>query len=264
MAAGIEAGDNARAMEHRPPRGPDREDRLDGLAYALWLPDRTGAVDDRGARTRALPPPPWPGIVILHGAGSCKENHADFARLAAANGWAALAFDQRGHGSSEPAMSPAAVADVVKMTRLLAATEGVNPDRVALRGSSMGAFMAIHAAAGAPEVAAVIAVCPAGEQHLRSGLRRGDFEMRVEDPEALLAWLGEHDLRDSLEHLAGRPLLLMHAEGDDQIPSYWSQELFERAGEPRRLMLMPGGDHRSLQHDPELQAVALAWLEKRV
>jgi fermentation-respiration switch protein FrsA (DUF1100 family) len=128
----------------------------------------------------------------------------------------------------------------------------------------MGGFMAIHAAALSEEIAWVIAICPAGEEHLRRGVRRGDLEMRIQDPEALRAWLGEHDLREAVAGLDGRPLLLLHAEGDDRIPSYWSEELYERARDPRRLMLIPGGDHRSLQHDPELQAVALGWLESRI
>ena len=73
--------------------------------------------------------------MILHGAGSRKENHADFARLAAANGWAALAFDQRGHGDSEGEMGPEAVDDVVRMAQLLAATSGVDP--AARRGARL-------------------------------------------------------------------------------------------------------------------------------
>src|SRR3954451_9591672 len=77
-------------MERSPPRRPDREDRHAGLAYALWLPDD---------------PKPWPGVVIVHGAGSRKENHADFARLAVASGWAALAFDLTRHGA-RPAGGP--------------------------------------------------------------------------------------------------------------------------------------------------------------
>jgi len=251
-------------MEHRPPRPPDRAGSHDGLAYALFLPDASGATDVRGEATRPVPPPPWPGMLILHGAGSCKENHFDFARLCAASGWAALAYDQRGHGQSQPPMAPDAVADVIRMARLLAATEGVDPARIAARGSSMGGFMAIHAAARAPEIAAVIAICPAGEDDLRRGIAKGELEMRVEDSTALRAWLGEHDLRDSVERLAGRPLLLLHAEGDDRIPSWWSEELYGRAGDPSRLILVPGGDHRSLQHDAELQAVALTWIEREL
>ena len=82
--------------------------------------------------------PPWPGVVVLHGAGSRKENHSEFARAANGYGWGALTFDQRGHGSSEDEMSPAAMGDVARMARLLAECDGADPDRICVRGSSMG------------------------------------------------------------------------------------------------------------------------------
>ena len=147
-----------------------------------------------GPPDAAVPPPPWPGIVVLHGAGSQKENHADFARLAAAAGWAAIVFDQRGHGESEGEMGPGAFDDVSTMARLLAASSGVDRKRIAVRGSSMGGFMAIHAAAQDPSLAGVIAICPAGEDHLARGLRRGELEMRIGDPVATELWLAESDL----------------------------------------------------------------------
>jgi pimeloyl-ACP methyl ester carboxylesterase len=202
--------------------------------------------------------------VICHGAGSQKENHADFARLAAANGWAALAFDARGHGASEGEMSAEAVEDVVAMAELLAAHEGVDRDRVAVRGSSMGGFLAIQAAALSPRVAGVIAVCPASAEGLARGLRQGRLEMRIGDPLMLEAWLDQADLRDAVGRLRRQPLILLHAEGDDQVPSELSEELYELAPQPRKLILVPGGDHRSVQHDAELQAVALRWLEREL
>jgi uncharacterized protein len=215
----------------------------------LWLPDAA---------------PRWPGMVILHGAGSRKENHGDFGRACGAAGWAAIAFDQRGHGSAGDGMSPAALADVGKMARFLAGVEGVDPARICVRGSSMGGFMAIQAAATSNQIAGAIAICPAGAAHLLRGLRAQTLEMRV-DPEAsgaLEAWLAEHDLREAVELMGPKPLLLIHARGDDQIPAEWSQELYARAVEPRKLILLPGGHHRSAQHDPELQGVALRWLTR--
>ena len=80
----------------------------------------------------------------------------------------------------------------------------------------------------------------------------------------LEAWLAAQDVGEAVERLAGRPLLLMHAEGDTQIPSEHSEELYERAGEPRELMIIPGGAHTTVQHDPELQSTALRWLERRL
>src|SRR3954469_17494850 len=104
----------------------------DDRPYMLWVPESR---------------PPWRAMVIIHGAGSRKENHGDFGRACAARGWAALAFDQRGHGESEDHMGPPALADVGTMARFLAGLDGVDPDRVCVRGSSLGGFMAIHAAA---------------------------------------------------------------------------------------------------------------------
>jgi uncharacterized protein len=203
-------------------------------------------------------------MLILHGAGSRKENHADFARLCASRGWAALSFDARGHGETGGELSGDAVDDAVEMGRLLATSGGVDATRVAVRGSSLGGFLAIHAAATASEIAGVIAICPAGEEQLARGLRSGRLEVPVSDPVGMEAWLLAHDLREAVERLGRRPLILLHAEGDDQIPVEWSQELYERKAEPRKLIIVPGGHHRSVQHDAELQGLALRWLEREL
>jgi uncharacterized protein len=236
-------------MERSMPRGPVREDTHNGLAYALWLPD-----DE----------PPFPGIVVVHGAGSRKENHADFARLANAAGWAALTFDLPGHGSSEPEMTGEAIDAVISMVHLLEVQENVDERRVAVRGSSLGGFLALCAAASAPEIAGVIAICPASEDHLARGVRSGRFEMRAGDPLDLEAWLLAQDVGAAVERIAGRPVILMHAEGDTQVPSDHSEDLYERAGEPRKLVIAPGGAHTTVQHDPELQGMALRWLGRRL
>jgi fermentation-respiration switch protein FrsA (DUF1100 family) len=229
-----------------------------GLAYALWLPQH-----ERPPRT-PRPNRPWPGIVVVHGAGSRKENHADFARLANASGWAALTFDLPGHGSSEPEMTGEAVDAVISMVHLLEVQDGVDESRVCVRGSSLGGFLALCAAAAAPEIAGVIAICPASEDHLARGVRQGRFDMRAGDPIDLEAWLMSLDVGEAVERMAERPLVLMHAEGDTQIPSDHSEDLYERAGDPRKLVIAPGGAHTTVQHDAELQGMALRWLEREL
>jgi uncharacterized protein len=229
-------------MKHPLPDRPEIGVR-DGLAYALFLPE-----DE-----------PRAGVVILHGAGSAKESHFDFARTARERGLAALAFDARGHGRSEGAMGPGAIDDALAMCALL----GEHAPRIGLRGSSMGGFCAILTAAAADgAIGAVVAVCPASESMLQRGLRSGRHGFRADEP-ALDDWLGTVSVSDAAAALAPRTaLLLMHARGDEQVPYTHSEDLYAAAGEPKRLLLLPGGHHRSLQHDVEMQNESLRFLER--
>jgi len=213
----------------------------DGLAYALFLPE-----DE-----------PRAGVVILHGAGSAKESHFDFARGCRADGIAALAYDARGHGRSGGRFGPGALDDVQAMVELLRAHAGP----VALRGSSMGGFQAIHAAARDPDLCAVVAICPAPEDGLLRSLRSGEpLRFECDEPETEL-WLESLDIFEAAGRLGPRTgLLLLHARGDESVPWTVSERLHEAAHEPKRLLLLPGGHHRSIQHDLELQAVSRRWI----
>jgi pimeloyl-ACP methyl ester carboxylesterase len=213
--------------------------RHDGLAYELMLPE---------ARPRG-------GVVVLHGAGSCKENHRDFAALCAASGLAAIIFDQRGHGASDGALDGRAIEDVATMASLLPGGEGRRLP-VFLRGSSMGGFLAM-AAAARTGAAGVVAVCPAGRELLLGGLREGRFDLRAERA-ALESLIAGHDLETAARALGPR-LLLVHAEGDDRVPCAGSRRLHAVAP-GSRLITVPGGDHHSAQHDPALQAAAVGFL----
>lgn len=229
-------------MKHALPAPPELG-TLDGLAYALFLPEGE----------------PSAGVVVLHGAGSAKESHFDFARGCREEGMVALAFDARGHGGSDGAFGPGAIDDVLAMVKLM---RGHAP-RVALRGSSMGGFQAIHAAARDASVCAVVAICPAPERSLLRMLRSGE-PLRFDcDAPATEAWLESLDLFDAVSRVGpDTGLLLLHAKGDEQIPYTASEDLYAAAHEPKRLLVLPGGHHRSLQHDLEVQALSRRFIRK--
>jgi alpha-beta hydrolase superfamily lysophospholipase len=230
-------------MKHPLPARPELGVH-DGLAYALFLPEREPAA----------------GVVILHGAGSAKESHFDYARAARDRGLAALAYDARGHGRSDGALGPRAVEDALAMCALL----GEHAPAIALRGSSLGGFCAILAAAASGgSVGAVVAICPASEDLLLRGLRSGQIDGFRADEPALEEWLRTVSLHEAAAALAPRTaLLLMHARGDEQVPYTISEELYAAAGEPKRLLVVPGGHHRSLQHDAEIQNESLRFIER--
>jgi pimeloyl-ACP methyl ester carboxylesterase len=207
------------------------------LAHALDLPDTA----------------PWGGLVILHGAGSRKENHADMARAAAAAGLATVRYDMRGHGETGGVLDARAIDDVAAAAALL--PPGLP---IALRGSSMGGYLALVAARAAG-AAAVVAICPAPAPLLARGLRIGELEVAA-DTAGLETLLAANQLEDTVADLTV-PILIQHAEGDERVPVAGSRALAARLRHrASRVDVLPGGDHRSVQHDGAAQAAALDWL----
>jgi alpha-beta hydrolase superfamily lysophospholipase len=233
-----------RRMRTVTPVLPAETGRRDGLAYNLWLPRE-----------------PTGGIVIVHGADSCKESHYDFARAALALRLGAITFDQRGHAESDGPIDAGAIDDVAAMaTRLREALGGDPSLPIALRGTSMGGYLVIRSApAIGPD--AVVAICPASGEGLRRGLREDTFGFAA-DRESLDAFLAGPSLHEIVPELT-MPLLLMHAEGDERVPVEHSRELAALVSHPdSRLIAVPGGHHRSIQHDEEMQAISLRFITR--
>jgi pimeloyl-ACP methyl ester carboxylesterase len=214
----------------------------EGISFALFLPASA----------------PLATVVVLHGANTSKESHFDFGRACRADGLAAICFDLRGHGESEGPLDGRALDDVAMIAALVRDRTGV--EAVALRGSSMGGYLALVAAAPA-EARAVVAICPASARGLARGLRDGRFEFDA-NADALVALLDEHDELRAAERLEV-PLLLLHAEGDEVVPVEHSRALHVAAA-GSRLVAVPGGHHRSVQHDPELQALSTRFIHDAV
>ena len=227
-------------MRYETPAPPAELGELDGLAYSLWLPEAD----------------PWAGVVILHGAGSCKESHHDFARAArAARALGGLLRPAR------PRRRAAARSTAARSTtsRPMAALLGDVP--LALRGSSMGGYLAIVAAEPARRAAAVVAICPASADGLRRGAAQRRARASAPTCPRSRRFLAEHPTRRGGRAPRACPLLLLHAEGDERVPVAHSRELARRSPDPRtELVVVPGGHHRSVQHDAELQGHSLRWL----
>jgi pimeloyl-ACP methyl ester carboxylesterase len=217
---------------------PDEAGSIDGLAYVLYRPEGECAG----------------GVVVCHGAGSAKESHLDFARACRAHGLACAVFDQRGHGETGGRLDDRVVSDVARVASVLPAGP------VGLRGSSLGGWLVL-AAAESVDAAAVVAICPATGEGLRRGLRSGRLDVPV-DVDAVDGAIGAHDTTAAAAAL-GERLLLLHAEGDEVVPVEHSRAL-HAAAPGSRYVEVPGGHHRSVQHDNDLQAVSLRFLTRRL
>lgn len=215
---------------------------------------------------------PVPGIIVAHGLGSKKENHAAFAEYAAEQGLAALAFDWRGHGESAGNLDDKTVDDIGAALAYLERRPEVDEARLAIRATSMGAYFALHAAAVDARLKAVVAIAPATEEvvlmgvaPVKAGKDAINFAQgaRVQR-KPLTAWLQSHDVAQAVAKIAPRAVFFVHCKGDEIIPYQSSERLYAAAGEPKKLLLLQGGHHRFAQQDGAIHRLTVEWLKKRL
>jgi len=218
---------------------------------------------------------PQGGLVVCHGAGSRKENHALMGAQAAAAGLAALAFDFRGHGESEGLLDPDGWRDAVAAAAVLRESSGA--PWVAARGASMGGTMLLLAARARPQVfGALVTLCPADGASLLAGLdelERGAAGGGTATPAAGRVepgYTGRFDavaLRPFLERLdltaVARDMprvLLAHARDDDAVPFAHSARLAAVLAPPSRFMVLESGGHHGPGRSTEVARATLDWV----
>jgi dienelactone hydrolase len=217
---------------------------MDAPLELVRLPSRDGrpmkallAEGDLGA----------PGVVILHGYGSRKDNHVDFAARLAALGMWVLIPDLRGHGGTPGPMDEGMIGDVLaSLDDLTYRGAGA----LGMRGSSMGGFLALTCAPMHQDVRAVVAICPARPESL--AMRLGED------------WPLRHPLGPSTWRHDGIARGFWHATGDDVVPWGVTYELWSRASQPKHLRIEMGGHHQSLQHDPAGQQATATFLAEHM
>jgi alpha/beta superfamily hydrolase len=131
---------------------------------------------------------------------------------------------------------PGRLEDCVRDVLLgLAWLAGEGRRRVALVGHSFGGAVVITAGAAAGE--AVVAVAALSSQ------TRGT---------------------EAAASLSPRPLLVMHGTADEVLPDACSRDIYERARQPKELILYPGCRHGLDQCREELDRDLTGWLERVV
>lgn len=140
---------------------------------------------------------PHPALLLLHGFPGNEQN-LDLAQAARRAGWTVLTLHYRGSWGSPGAFSfDNAAADAATALAYLrdpanAARIGIDRDRIAVAGHSMGGFMAADAAASDPAVIGLFLIDAWNPAETGRGLS---------DPAALASWRAE--LAGDLPPLAG-------------------------------------------------------------
>ncbi len=196
-------------------------------------------------------PGPDPSRVVLwfHGnAGNLSDRAARLRRMQAAE-LSVLALDYRGYGRSEGRPSPAGTAlDARAAWRFLVEARGVDPRRIVLFGSSLGAAVALELAVEVEEVGLVVLESPF------LSVRAMARELLPSVPGVLLP--NPYDNAAAVARLSA-PLLIYHGDRDAIVPFEHGRELFERAASAERLFVsIPGGGHLCLEQPGPLDSFA--------
>lgn len=222
-----------------------------------------------------------PALCLCHGIPARPRDPNDrgyplLAESFCAAGFATVVFNFRGAGESGGNIDlPGWSRDLGAVIDFLLSLSEVDKTRLCLLGSSGGAAVCVYVAAHDPRVSAVITyACPAKFgfltqrqevetliDHFRSiGLIRDrDFPPSVEE------WLeGFRQLSplNWIDRISPRPLLLVHGEEDEVVPIRHAQALYEKAREPKELVLIPKAEHR-LRLDERASNIARDWLKTR-
>jgi len=187
-------------------------------------------------------------------------------------GFAVFIFNFRGTGASGGNL------DILGWTRDLKAVieylwtlPEVDRSHLSLLGFSGGAAVSVYVAAQDNRVSPIVTcACPAeftlfsetpGSliDHFRSigAIRDRDFPHSAEE------WFSGFRLVRPIEYvarIAPRPILLVHGSKDETVEVSHAQRLYDRAGEPKQIIIVDGAEHRLRQNDKAM-AIVLDWLK---
>ncbi|MCL2872468.1 MAG: alpha/beta hydrolase [Betaproteobacteria bacterium] len=200
----------------------------DGTQLSGWFLPAANIADPRHAK----------GTVIhVHGNAENVSAHWPLVGWLPLRGYNVLMFDYRGFGQSKGAPEPkGAFEDTQSALDYVRTRADVDPEKFLVFAQSLGGNNAI-AAIGAGDRAGIRAIAIESTFYSYSAI--ADDKL----PGSGLLANDDYSADRYVGKLAPIPLLLIHGTADTLVPPQHSERLFVIAGEPKQLVLVPGGGH---------------------
>jgi pimeloyl-ACP methyl ester carboxylesterase len=197
--------------------------------------------------------PSRPHVLVVHGVGDSMESFLDTAAAFARRGHAVALLDTRGHGGSEGGAITFGARERDDVRAVMDALRAEAPAGFVLVGHSMGAVAVLRAAAGRPDVRAVIAEAPYDTfpdtiaHHAWLLYRMPRWFPVVPLTTRFAGWRGgfEPGEVDAVAAAARcRCALLAIADGaDDRMPEAVVRRVFDAHPGPKSLWVAPDAPH---------------------
>ena len=164
-------------------------------------------------------------------------------------GFSVLAIDYRGFGKSQGNLpSEASVYEDARIAWKRLEVLQPDPARRLIYGHSLGGAVAVDLAAELGQKAAKDgSIVPARGLVIESTFTSlGDVATVMANTTLPVRWLLSQKF-DSIDkiHEINMPLLVVHGSADRYVPPRFSEQLFNAAQEPKRLLLVPGATHNN-------------------
>ncbi|MBI4056888.1 MAG: alpha/beta hydrolase [Elusimicrobia bacterium] len=214
----------------------------------------------------------FPAVLFLHGFPGSEKN-VDIQRELLKRGIASYAMNFCGAWGSEGLYRFSKLTDqAVAGFRFLRSQPFVEGQRMAVFGLSMGGWTAIHLGKREPLLKAVVAVASVGGpemigENTRNLLADLSVPLRIGSSSALYAdfvkAVRQQDPAQSVLQIKC-PLLLVHGEADEVVPSSISERIYAAAHQPKELIRVPQGSHAFLERREWLTGLVSDWLQKKL
>jgi uncharacterized protein len=187
---------------------------------------------------RATERPAVATVLHCHGNGGNLSSVVGVAQELTARGFDTMIFDYRGYGRSEGRLTDewGLYADAEAFYNHLVRDRGVRAEKIALYGQSLGTTAAIDLASR----------LPCGALIVESGLSSASDMGVVSFPwlPRQLHFLAKNRFESARKISSVKcPALIAHATNDPVIPVEQGRKLYESARDPKRLVIVEGGEH---------------------
>jgi alpha-beta hydrolase superfamily lysophospholipase len=184
-------------------------------------------------------------VVYLHGVADNRGSSLGAARLTE-RGFDVVAYDSRAHGNSGGGACTYGFYEKRDLSRVL---DLIDRGPIVVIGSSLGAAVALQAAADDHRIKAVVAAEPFSDLETIARERAPTFLTKgsIKKAFAIAEEQGKFSVADvSPVRAASRlhiPVLLLHGTVDRETHPSHSQRIFDALAGPKQLILVPGAGH---------------------
>ncbi|SNS40660.1 hypothetical protein SAMN06265795_102572 [Noviherbaspirillum humi] len=224
------------------------------------------------AGTLVVPSTRVPGVLFVHGWGGSQEQYLARARQVAALGCLCLTFDLRGHADTQPQQGTVSrennLRDVLAAYDRLASHPGIDPDSIAVVGSSYGGYLAAILTELRPVRWLALRV-PA--LYMDSGWEVPKLQLHhdqdLKSYRRSLIEAGDNRALRACAAFKG-DVLIVESENDDTIPHEVIVNYMEACIQPKSLTyrVISGADHGLSQEASQRAYTALlvSWMSEMV